>query len=82
MICLYTAVPVSTFKATADFIQYRSYDIVGVVARFVRYNSRSEYLVMIKFDLRTGILLFCPKNATKFPDKSVPPSNLRLHGYT
>ena len=37
---------------------------------------------MIKFDLSTGILFFCPKNATIFPDKSVPPSNLRLHGNT
>ena len=43
-------------------------------------NSRTYYFVlrtvMIRFDLHTGILFFCPKNATKFPDKSIPPSNL------
>ena len=37
---------------------------------------------MTKFDLRTGILFFCPKEATKFPNMSIPPSILRLHGNT
>ena len=37
---------------------------------------------MIKIDLHTGILFFCLKNAKKFPDKAILPSNVRLHGNT
>ena len=36
---------------------------------------------MIKFDLRTGILFFCPKNARKIPDNTSV-QTLILHGNT
>ena len=44
--------------------QYRTYRSCRTVGALISQNQ------MIKFDLRTGILFFCPKNARKIPDNT------------